>query len=125
MIATLLSYQCTICLFYKLHLTQPEISRQYCVAYTTDITNCTILHHATLHHTTMHCDVTGPGSGLGIAYTTDISKGQFTQVNWTAGVPGSFCDVTEHVQLWSAPACVGVRVGVVLLEACRCARLDP
>ena len=30
----------------------------------------------------------GPGSGLGIAYTTDISKGHFTQVNWTAGVPG-------------------------------------
>ena len=30
----------------------------------------------------------GPGSGLGIAYTTDISKGKFTQTNWTAGVPG-------------------------------------
>eukprot|EP01050_Picozoa_sp_SAG11_P018968 SAG11_NODE_2950_length_2817_cov_2.426784_3_plen_357_part_00 len=30
----------------------------------------------------------GPGSGLGIAYTTDISKGKFTQTNWTGGVPG-------------------------------------
>ena len=29
-----------------------------------------------------------PGSGLGIAYTTDISTGKFTQTNWTAGVPG-------------------------------------
>lgn len=29
-----------------------------------------------------------PGSGLGIAYTTDISQGRFTQTNWTAGVPG-------------------------------------
>ena len=30
----------------------------------------------------------GRGSGLGIAYTTDISKGKFTQTNWTGGVPG-------------------------------------
>ena len=30
----------------------------------------------------------GPGSGLGIAYTTDISTGKFTQTNWSAGVPG-------------------------------------
>jgi predicted GH43/DUF377 family glycosyl hydrolase len=30
----------------------------------------------------------GPGSGLGIAYTKDISKGVFTQTNWTGGVPG-------------------------------------
>lgn len=30
----------------------------------------------------------GPGSGLGIAYTTDLSTAKFTQVNWTAGVPG-------------------------------------
>jgi hypothetical protein len=30
----------------------------------------------------------GPGSGLGIAYTTDISSGKFTQTNWTGGVPG-------------------------------------
>jgi len=31
----------------------------------------------------------GPGSGLGIAYTTDISDGSLmTQTNWTAGVPG-------------------------------------
>eukprot|EP01051_Picozoa_sp_SAG22_P015085 SAG22_NODE_1922_length_3307_cov_1.973504_3_plen_480_part_00 len=31
----------------------------------------------------------GPGSGLGISYTTDISKGKFTQVKWSAGVPGT------------------------------------
>mmetsp|Transcript_8515 Transcript_8515/g.21877 ORF Transcript_8515/g.21877 Transcript_8515/m.21877 type:complete len:464 (-) Transcript_8515:21-1412(-) len=30
----------------------------------------------------------GPGSGLGIAYTTNISSGKFTQTNWTGGVPG-------------------------------------
>jgi hypothetical protein len=37
----------------------------------------------------------GSGSGLGIAYTEDISTGKFTQTNWTAGVPG-----TGGVGLW-------------------------
>jgi hypothetical protein len=39
----------------------------------------------------------GPGSGLGIAYTIDISSGKFTQTNWTAGVPGPS---GEGVGLW-------------------------
>jgi predicted GH43/DUF377 family glycosyl hydrolase len=37
----------------------------------------------------------GKGSGLGMAFTTDISKGKFTQTNWTAGVPG-----TNGVGMW-------------------------
>ena len=38
---------------------------------------------------------TGRNSGLGIAYTTDISTGKFTQTNWTGGVPG-----IDGVGLW-------------------------
>ena len=30
----------------------------------------------------------GRGSGIGIAYTTNISTGKFVQTNWTGGVPG-------------------------------------
>ena len=30
----------------------------------------------------------GLGSGIGIAYTTNISAGDFVQTNWTSGVPG-------------------------------------
>ena len=39
-------------------------------------------------HRTGESGSEGPGSGLGIAYTTDISTGKFTQTNWSAGVPG-------------------------------------
>ena len=52
----------------------------------------------------------GPGSGLGIAYTTDISKGKFTQVNWTAGVPGD-----GGVGRWMAP--LGADQQEIKLEA--------
>ena len=52
----------------------------------------------------------GPGSGLGIAYTTDIAKGQFTQVNWTAGVPGD-----GGVGPWMAP--LGADQQEIKLEA--------
>jgi len=52
----------------------------------------------------------GPGSGLGIAYTTDISKGQFTQVNWTAGVPGP-----NGVGKWMQP--LGAEYEEIKLEA--------
>ena len=50
----------------------------------------------------------GPGSSLGIAYTTDISEGRFTQVNWTSGVPGG-------TGLWMQP--LGAAQHEIKLEA--------
>ena len=57
----------------------------------------------------------GPGSGLGIAYTTDISKGHFTQVNWTAGVPGPDGTYVDGVGQWMQP--LGAEYEEIKLEA--------
>ena len=52
----------------------------------------------------------GPGSGIGIAFTTNISTGEFVRTNWTSGVPGD-----GGVGPWMTP--LGEAADEIKLEA--------